>query len=409
MEPTDPVIKASVFIGLPEFVASRGFTLDLEGLLAEVGLLTFIQVKKTSPGARGAATAVECDPELYVPLDAVSRAFELIAARTGLPCFGLEYADHYPVGASGSVGFLLAHAPTMREALGNLVNYIHAFTRPMHIELIEADGGVAFVEWVFPLEFTAAMPQYVSFALGTVIKRLRRIAGPDWTPLQVELIHRELPCRDLYQARFGKRVRFETPKNRMWIDPTALARHHPDPDMHVYRIAKTLGASELEKLAATARHPTLSGIRAQLRDHLATVVSQGTPELDAVAAALKLEPRQLQTHLSRENTSFSDELSEVRKLIAERLLVSTTQSMTEIASAVGFSELSSLTRACRELWFGMSPSKFRKRMQEEQGLLKPPRKTRADKSSDSGAGDPGDQTDGTGGSKVRGDDWSERD
>ncbi len=348
MRGRDPYIRASVFDGLVQFVEHERLPVDVPVLMREFGL---------DPNAIYSA-------DTYVPLAPVSHLLERAAVISGRPCFGLDYATHYPIGASGSLGYLITQAPTMRDALTNLVKYMPAFTSPMHIDLTIDDGGVGFVEWMFPLEFTAAMPQYVSFALATVILRLRHIAGPTWTPLRVDLIHRELPCVEQYTALFGSRVRFEAAHNRMWLDPTTLVITHAGPDTRIYRTAQVAGESELQVLAAK-RPGRPPDIIKQVREHIETVLAEGAPELDTVATALGHDARKLQYLLEQAGTSFSEEVSETRKLRAAHLLSATDQSMSEIAAALGFAEMSSFTRACRESWFGMAPSKYRQRVRAE--------------------------------------------
>jgi AraC-like DNA-binding protein len=346
----DPSIRAAVFDGFDTFLQGRGATVSLRELLADQGL---------TPDALEA-------PETALPLRAVAQIFERAAIVTGLPCFGIEFAGAYPVGASGALGFLLTQAPTMLDALQGLAQYIHAFTTPMHIGFVR-EGGVGYLEWKFPIEFSAAMPQYVSFALATIIHRLRHVAGSDWVPLQVELIHRELTCPDLYRPVFGPRVRFNAAYNRMWIDATTLARRHDNPNLRLYRTARV--AAEAERADFVA--PAADDIVSRLRDHLRGVLATGELELDTVAAGLGLEARSLQYDLEQAGTTYSDELSATRRLVAEQLLATTEQSMTEIATALGFAELSSFTRACRVSWFGMSPSKFRARVRAEGSFPRP--------------------------------------
>ncbi len=348
MRGREPYIRASVFDGLIQFVETERLAIDVVALMQDFGI-----DPKPNFGA-----------DAYIPLAPVSHLLERAAVLSGRPCFGLEYAAHYPIGASGSLGYLMTHAPTMRDALENLVKYMPAFTSPMHIELQIDESGVGYIEWVFPLEFTAAMPQYVSFALATVIFRLRHIAGPQWTPLRVDLIHRELPCVEQYTALFGSRVRFEAAHNRMWLDPTTLAIAHAAPDARIYRTAQVAGEGELQMLAA-ARPGRPPDIVAQLRLHIEPILADGTPELDAVAVGMGLDARKLQYLLELAGTSFSGELSETRKLRAAHLLSATDQPMRDIAAALGFAEMSSFTRACRENWFGMAPSKYRQRIRAE--------------------------------------------
>jgi AraC-like DNA-binding protein len=365
MRGPEPVIKSSIFDGLLQFVAREGLPLDVLALMSEFGI----------------DPAYIARPDVYVPLNPVSHLLERAAVLSGRPCFGLEYASHYPIGASGSLGYLLTHAPSMQDALENLVRYIHAFTHPMHIALEEAEGGVSYIEWMFPMEFTAAMPQYVSFALGAVIERLRHVVGAGWVPLRVDLIHRELPCRELYTTIFGPRVRFDAAHNRMWIDQTSLAARHHGPDERLYRTARLAGDSELTKLKVE-RPDQPPDIKSRLRGHLDKIMTDGPHDLDSAAAALSLDARKLQYMLEQAGTSFSEELSETRRLRAVHLLTATDQSMSEIAAALGFAEMSSFTRVSRELWFGMAPSKYRQRVRAD-GV--PPPKVETAPEDDTGA------------------------
>ena len=186
-----------------------------------------------------------------------------------------------------------------------------------------------------------------------MIKRLRWSAGPGWTPLRLDLAHRELPCRERWVAFFGDRVRFDRPVNALWIDPTTLARRSTTADARLYSAMRVACAAEIETYA-TPRNTT-TDVRRSIQQRLAG----RAPDLEAIAEAMSLTGRQLQWKLEQEGTTFEAELGETRRLTAERLLATTDLSMTQIASAVGFSELSSFTRACTRTWFGISPSEYR--------------------------------------------------
>jgi AraC-like DNA-binding protein len=357
-----PVIKSNIFDGLADYLANQRLSANLADLLSEAGL--------DRRHARGGGRE-------FIPLNPVSHVFERLAIQVQRPCLGLQFAEVYPIGA---FGFLMTHAPSVRDAIDNLTRFVHGFTRPVHVEFKDADGGTGFVEWQFALEFTKAMPQFVTFTLGAVIMRLRQIAGAAWTPLKVELIHRPLPCPEIYQRLLGPNVRFDAPKNRLWLDPTTLAlrrsndqRHEADPFLGGRRpqpdystLYRKIMEDEARQISSLSAPPeAVRDMRTRLRAQIESVLRQGTPDLEATAGALGLEPRRLQYLLEGLGTSFSEELSEVRRMVAERLLVSTDRSMSEIADEIGFSELSSFTRASREVWFGMSPSKFRARMRAE--------------------------------------------
>ncbi len=66
----------------------------------------------------------------------------------------------------------------------------------------------------------------------------------------------------------------------------------------------------------------------------------------------------VQRLLEKEGTSFRQLSEEVRRSAAERYLLGTDLPMKEIAYLLGFSELSTFSRAVKT-WFGVSPKKVR--------------------------------------------------
>jgi AraC-like DNA-binding protein len=344
-----PVIRASIFHGLEAFLGSQGRSVALEPLLREVGL----------------EPAAIVDPASLIPLAPVSRLFELAGARANEPCLGLKFALAREIGDSGSIGFVLAHAPSMRVAVDNLIGFVHSFTAPLRIEFRQEENGDGRIDWMFPLEFSDVMPQWVSFGICAVIVRLRAIAGPAWVPKQVHLIHRALGCPDLARSVLGSNVTYRSAENYMVISKADMAIKASSQQEHIYRTALTAIKVEMDDL----RHA--NDVRARVRAVIQGKLASTQVELADVAAKLGIEPRQLQSALERVGTNFTFELSDTRRQLAERLLVNTDKSMTEIAHDLGFSELSSFTRVANQ-WFGITPTKFRLRKRAEAAGQPPP-------------------------------------
>jgi AraC-like DNA-binding protein len=72
--------------------------------------------------------------------------------------------------------------------------------------------------------------------------------------------------------------------------------------------------------------------------------------------------RNLNRKLSNEGTSFKTLLMEIRRELAEQYINDSTLTLTEISFLLGFSEISSFSRAYRR-WEGQSPSEARKSRQ----------------------------------------------
>jgi AraC-like DNA-binding protein len=81
-----------------------------------------------------------------------------------------------------------------------------------------------------------------------------------------------------------------------------------------------------------------------------------------IASLLVLRPRTLQRRLQDEGTTFETVRHEVYRRAASRFLRETDIPLAQVAAALGYSEQSALTRACRR-WFSATP----KQMREDAG------------------------------------------
>jgi AraC-like DNA-binding protein len=85
---------------------------------------------------------------------------------------------------------------------------------------------------------------------------------------------------------------------------------------------------------------------------------EGFSTLDQLARRFSLSPRTLRRRLVDEGTSYNAILAEIRQGRAIELLTTTRLSMENVASHLGFSEVSSFYRAFKS-WTGSTPIRFR--------------------------------------------------
>jgi AraC-like DNA-binding protein len=339
---TEPVIKARVFDGMREFLAP--YKLGLDPILRAVGI----------------EPARIVDLNTSLPIKAVATVFEVAAGKSGEACFGLKYALAYPPGGSGPLGQLILHAPTLRDAAIAFPKFSHGFATPSTVEFHEAVDGDGILEWIVPVDLAAASIQYVCFITALATWRLRAVAGADWQPRQVDLTHRELPCHELAATVFGPNIRYDAPSVRVVLDRASLDRRAKVQDPRLYDALIMAGEADMTGVASPG------DIVTRVRRRIHGMLTNGAPDLDVVAATLRLQPRALQWQLSQAGTSYERVLGDTRRLTAEAMLTSSDLSMTQIALAVGFSDSSSFTRACKA-WFGMSPSAFRSSARRRTG------------------------------------------
>jgi AraC-like DNA-binding protein len=83
-----------------------------------------------------------------------------------------------------------------------------------------------------------------------------------------------------------------------------------------------------------------------------------------VAASLHMSTRNLNRKLKSENTSFKALLLDIRYELANQYINDASLTLTEISYMLGFSEVSSFSRAYRR-WSGQSPSAARRTQQSD--------------------------------------------
>ena len=114
---------------------------------------------------------------------------------------------------------------------------------------------------------------------------------------------------------------------------------------------------ELRVSAAPNEYPRLYGdgkLTTVLKTVMASMLSDGTPSIERLAATVGVSVRTLQRRLGEEDASFSGLLGEVRRDLALEAISTGEQKVGQIAASLGYGQHSSFTRAVRR-WTGTSP------------------------------------------------------
>jgi AraC-like DNA-binding protein len=338
----EPLVRANVLTALPAYVESRG--LELVSLLNEVGL-RLDEVK---------------EPETLISLNRVGHLFDNVAKKLGDPAFGIHYADHFPQGATGLLGYLVLSAPTVRTSLAAAAEFLAVQTIPVDASFVE-HGGLGYLKWKFSSEFRAPRVQFTGFTAAAFFLRLRLAAGPNWTPLSTNFDHGEPEAVRVYRELFGSRVRFDRPECGMVLDSTVLGLPIPRQPLPVFAELRKLGTFVLTDLklkgAIHAKWEDMNiAQRAQfeIERRLDGTANDGFDQ-PRIADALGLTARQLQSELNQLETTYDKILVGVRETLSDRYLRETDLTLSQVSAKLGFSEASAFTRWSRRT-YGHSPS-----------------------------------------------------
>jgi AraC-like DNA-binding protein len=323
-------IRAFVLLGLRERL--RGHHIPVQPVLQEAGL-----------------TLEEIEDEFaWVALDKFAKVLTIAARVTNDPYFGLKHGAGWRC-TSNPLGYLMANAPDLRTALRSFAHF-HTVMSSNSVEFVESAGRM---EWSYPLTIADSL-QLTDFSLMRFISRIQFAAGAAWRPVAVGVTHRQPADFADYERQVGTRVAFNQAVNSITLSGQTLSLHMPQADPQLFKLITRYCEEQLELQKAVDRPLN------RIREAMIRCLQQGSYGPKCVAKELGLTPSSLHRRLKAENTSFQRLLDDTRRCLTQRYLKETSLKLTDIASRVGYSELSAFSRAARR-WFGTSPRSFRRR------------------------------------------------
>lgn len=289
------------------------------------------------------------DPENLVDIARAARLLEMAAEQSGYPHLGLLCGRRFSPDTIGIVGRLAQNASDVGSALRGLILNLHlnghAFVPTLGVVSGTAEFGMRLSS-----DLQGNTVPVVDLGMAAAFTIVRALCGPQWTPLEVLVVHRQFASRKPYDGAFGVRVQFGSDRNAITFDAAWLMRR-----VHGANAARrTVLERELAVIAQRHQLPAATTARRAL----IACIARGNLSVDAVAAVMGLHPRTLNRRLAREGTSLLALMKAVRFQIARDLLENTALPITEIAATLLYANIGAFTRAFR-LWSRASPSDWR--------------------------------------------------
>lgn len=290
------------------------------------------------------------DPQGVVPITAWHGVFEHVASALGDDAIMFDLFNNLDIGCFSIFDYLFSCAPTIRDACMAWAKFSPIRTNAYRMVFEEDETG-GYVGWPI-LEGRGEWRQCIFARVGWATQQLERALNMSAPPLLIDLAAPPPVNTSGFQKKYQGRLTFNAPHNRIFIPRSLLSRPLSQSDSHLYEIILKSATDELDRFGQFEAPLT------RIANELASNLSQGASTLPQIAAKLGMSQRAVQRLLEKEGTSFRKLSEEIRRAAAERYLRSTDLPMKEIAYLVGFSELSTFSRAVKS-WFGMSPRKVR--------------------------------------------------
>ena len=289
------------------------------------------------------------DSGARIPFEAVDRLLLRLVELTGDPQLGLKVTAYFRPAHLGALGFAWLASSSLQTAFERFSRYAAMINDQLSVKLDEESGCRV-------ITFDTSEPSCIASVredaqLAIVIKSCRAIAGDRFAPQKLQLKQTEPVDTQLHYEWFRCPLEFQSPRTAMHIPlDVARARLAGSND----ELAKLNEHIVVKYLAHSAKNDIVNRVKASIIDGLA---SGGVTE-SVVAEKLHMTARNLHRKLGRENTSFKVLLNEVRQELAQQYIKDRSITLTEISFMLGFSEVSSFSRAFKN-WTGRPPSAVR--------------------------------------------------
>ena len=273
---------------------------------------------------------------------------------TGDPGLGLEMGRLRKAGHLGLVGVTSAQAPTVREAARALIRY-----EPLYASNYRGASGFHEDPTGAWLRFYSISPynSYNRFVVDTVlaswVTQLSAVAARPLVPLAVRIEFEQPIYAERYETFFGRAVEFASEYNQMRLDRQTLALRNPEHCPGTWRQLLELCEAELELRTRTR------SLRERVTQLLGPMLKGEEPDLQQVAARLKLPTWTLRRRLEEEGTSYRAILNDTRRDLAIAYIRDTESAFGEIAWLLGFSSAEAFQRAFKR-WSGQTPGEYRR-------------------------------------------------
>lgn len=329
-------VRASFVASLPRF-CTRYPRLPVRALLAD------LELEPAQLACPGTSFTVAAGVALL----------EGAARRTNDAAFALRFADQVPWSDLDVLGGVVRNAPTIGDALAAAARYFALQSTGAGLALVTAGREARLVYTMFD-PTVAHHAQNTELVFGFLVRALRDALGDArWRPCALVVRHGRPARAQVQRDYFGCDVEYGGEMDALVVGAEELRRPLARADGGA--MSELVEAAD-RRLAASGAVDALGPLRALVGELIRD--GDGTPAIATVARRAHTSARSLQRQLAAHGVTFTDVVAGARLALAEHYMRDPARSLTDVALALGYSELSAFSRAFRR-WSGTSALAFR--------------------------------------------------
>jgi AraC-like DNA-binding protein len=289
------------------------------------------------------------DQSARVAHETFDRLLQLAKQSSGDPLFGLKGQEYFRPAHLGALGFAWLASSSIRDAFQRVSRYARVINEALTVTLETTDSDLVVNFYARLPSLDESLREDVQLSIAT--KCCRAIAGNRFHPARIRYRQSEPADTGFHHGFYRCPIEFEAAATSMLIPLEVADKKLTGANEEMARLNEHI---VVKYLAHSAREDVVNRTKAAIIDSLGS----GSVTETMIAEALHMTPRNLHRKLTREDTSFSLLLNEVRQELAQLYIKDRSMTLTEISFMLGFSEVSSFSRAYKN-WTGQAPSSAR--------------------------------------------------
>ncbi len=335
---------------MPETTVAATLAIDMLQYLERAGH-PMVEVCRDA----GLDPAIMSRPDERLRGSQMERLWAVAERRTGDPMIGLHMAEVFHPAALDILGYVVMTCRTIGDVMECLVRYAGLLNDGLRVDLTH-DGPravvrVHIVSSHLDNQLERDPRQAIDSMWVGLARQLRAMTNDAVIPLEVAFRH-SVPDDSEYRRVLRAPVRFGAREYRFVLAQTDLARPIPSANPALFTVFEQHAEQLLSELGG---HQTIVGRVSRI---VAEKLRGRVPPIGEIASEMAMSARQLQRALQAEGRTYQDVLSEVRSALARRYLSDESNSVSQVAFLLGFSEAAAFHRAFKQ-WTGVTPSAAR--------------------------------------------------
>ncbi|MBH1988037.1 MAG: AraC family transcriptional regulator [Burkholderiales bacterium] len=293
------------------------------------------------------------------PAEAYCQLLLRAAERLNDPLLGLHLGQSIQPSHLGALGYVLLACENLGAALLRIQRY-HRLLHDINPIQHHIEGDSMVLQWGVARGKPGAL--FDETGLTAIVQFARALCGRKLAVQAVDFVNPPPSQTAPFVEHFGCPVRWGQAVTRLVIPLASLQTplHQPDPVLR--------GLMEAQVDAALAHLPDTGDLLDLTRRVVRQLARHGVPELEQVAAELRLSPRAFYRRLAERGCQFRQLRDDALRELAEAHLGDPRLTLADVSELLGYTEQSAFSRAFKR-WSGTSPLKWR---QDHGARVKPP-------------------------------------